>query len=288
MRSANEIKNTILSLADSDERIRAVLLNGSRANPNIKPDVYQDFDIVFIVKSLESFISDHNWTNYFGKKLISQLPDENSVYENEGPAEIKFTYLMIFQDGNRIDLTLFPVEKFETDFKYDSLTIVWLDKDQLFSGNLEPTDKDYHIQIPAEKYFRDACNEFWWVSTYVAKGLARGEITYAKEMLETVVRPMFSKVIAWYIGIQTNFSVSVGKGGKFMSQYLSETQYSQVLATYSDHQLENNWDALFVMTELFGDFAKEVADKLHFTYNLQEEENAKKYLKTVYNEQNKG
>ncbi|MFD1629129.1 aminoglycoside 6-adenylyltransferase [Pseudopedobacter beijingensis] len=285
MRSTDEIKELIISTASSDDRIRAVLLNGSRANPTIQPDKYQDFDIVFVVNDLKTFTNNHNWTNCFGEKLISQLPNEMS-FDSENPMEKgAFTYLMLFTDNNRIDLTLFPLEKFETDFKLDSLTVVWLDKDQLFLNIPKPTDKDYHIQKPSEKYFLDVCNEFWWVSTYVAKGLVRNEISYAKEMLETVVRPMFMKIIEWYIGIQTDFSISFGKGGKFMKNNLSKTQYDKVLATYSDYQLEKNWTSLFLMTELFGAFAIIVADKLKFNYDLKEEKNGKNYLETMYNEQ---
>jgi aminoglycoside 6-adenylyltransferase len=171
MRSADEIKKLTIDFADSDDRIRAVLLNGSRANPNIKPDLFQDFDIVLIVKELEAFINNHNWTSCFGEKLIFQLPNEMSLNEDGNVKELTFTYLMLFTDGNRIDLTLFPLENFKSDFKLDSLTLVWLDKDNLFSNIPNPTDNDYHIQKPSEKYFLDVCNEFWWVTTYVAKGL---------------------------------------------------------------------------------------------------------------------
>ena len=275
----------IISTANSDDRIRAVLLNGSRANPDIIPDQFQDFDIVFIVKDLATFTNNKNWTSCFGEKLISQLPNEMTFDEEEAPKEVAFTYLMLFTDGNRIDLTLFPVENFESDFEFDSLTIVWLDKDKLFSGISNPTDIDYHIQQPSEKYFLDVCNEFWWVTTYVVKGLSRNEMSYAKEMLETVVRPMFMKMIEWYIGIQTGFSIAFGKSGKFMKQNLSKKQYNKILATYSDQQLENNWVSLFLMTELFGAYANIVADKLNFNYNTKEEKNVKNYLKFIYGKQ---
>ncbi len=79
MRNENEIKNLIIDFATKDKRIRAVLLNGSRANPNIQHDKLQDFDIVFIVSSYEDFVSDHKWTNDFGEKLIHQLPDEMTL-----------------------------------------------------------------------------------------------------------------------------------------------------------------------------------------------------------------
>jgi aminoglycoside 6-adenylyltransferase len=282
MRSKSDIKNLIIEFALKDGRIRAVLLNGSRANPNIKPDKFQDFDIVYMVRNFESFISDHNWTNVFGEKLIWQLPNEMSLGEND--EAVGFSYLMLFKDGNRIDLTLFPLEKVKTDFKIDSLTIVWLDKDRLFTNVPPSNDTGYYIRKPTEKEFLDTCNEFWWVSTYVAKGLLRDEITYAKEMLETVVRPMFMKLIEWKIGVETDFLVSIGKAGRFLNKYLTNDNYNSVLATYADFDIENNWKSLFVMADLFGQFANELSGKLKFRYNKTEEQNTIEYLKLLHGE----
>jgi len=61
-------------------------------------------------------------------------------------------------------------EKPGTDFEADSLTIVWLDKDELFKDVPPPTDNDYHIAKPGQQAFFEVCNEFWWTITYVAKG----------------------------------------------------------------------------------------------------------------------
>jgi aminoglycoside 6-adenylyltransferase len=282
MRSKSDMKNLIMEFALKDGRIRTVLLNGSRANPNITPDKFQDFDIVYIVRNFESFISDHNWTNVFGGKLIWQLPDEMSL--GEKGESVGFSYLMLLKDGNRIDLTLFPLEKVKTDFKVDSLTIVWLDKDRLFTNVPPSNDTDYYIRKPTEKEFLDTCNEFWWVSTYVAKGLLRDEITYAKEMLETFVRPMFMRLIEWKIGVETDFLVSFGKAGRFLNKYLTNGHYNNVLATYADFDIENNWKSLFVMADLFGQFANELSGKLIFRYNKTEEQNTIEYLKLLHGE----
>ncbi|HEX5151920.1 MAG TPA: aminoglycoside 6-adenylyltransferase [Parafilimonas sp.] len=283
MRDETEIKDLIIRLAVSDEKIRAVLLNGSRANPTVQADDLSDFDIVFIVSHLESFVSDHSWTNIFGEKLIWQLPNE-MCFGNEVKT-VAFSYLMLFTDGNRIDLTLFPIEYFETDFKSDSQTIIWLDKDNLFPIIPPASDEDYHIIKPTQKEFTDTCNEFWWVSTYVAKGLLRNQITYAKEMVETVVRPMFMKMIEWKIGVESNFSVAIGKGGKFMSRHLSKDFYTAVLQTYADAGIESNWKALFVLTELFEAASEEVSLKLQLQLNKSEQQNTTGYLKDLYNKQ---
>lgn len=49
MRTEQEMFNLILSIAENDERIRAVVMNGSRANPNVVKDIFQDYDIVYVV-----------------------------------------------------------------------------------------------------------------------------------------------------------------------------------------------------------------------------------------------
>jgi len=281
MRSSEEIKRLIIDVARKDDRIRTVLLNGSRANSKILPDKYQDFDIVYVVDDVESFISDKTWTNLFGDKLIWQLPGEMVVGQKipeKGPRSL----LMLFEDGNRIDLTLLSKKEINMNYETDSLTMVWLDKDNLFPDIGLPNDSDYLVREPTEKEFLDTCNEFWWVCTYVAKGLVRNEIIYSKEMLETVVRPMFMNVIAWNIGIETNFSVAVGKGGKFMKKFLAPDLYKKILKTYSDHTLENNWKSLFLMMHEFGQLARTVAVSLKFNYVMTEEKNVTAYVEQLY------
>ena len=282
MRTPDEIKKIILDKAKTDSRIRAVLLNGSRANQKLSPDGLQDFDIVYIVHQMDSFIADHEWTSVFGEKLIWQTPDEMVLNDGAEKKSHSFHYLMLFKDGNRIDLTLFPVEKIETDFIRDSLTVVWLDKDNLFE-NIEPaSDSDYHIRRPTEKEFNDACNEFWWVSVYIAKGLMRKEISYAKAIMEGPVRKMFLKMTEWYIGTKTEFSVSAGLHGKYIRQYLSDDEYSLLLRTYPDAKSKNIWNALFLMAGIFKTFALRIAERLNFNYNTIEQDNALSYLHERY------
>ena len=48
MRSEKEMMDLVLSLAEQDERIRIVTLEGSRANINIPKDEFQDWSYVKI------------------------------------------------------------------------------------------------------------------------------------------------------------------------------------------------------------------------------------------------
>jgi aminoglycoside 6-adenylyltransferase len=279
MRTEEEIITLILNIAEKDKNIRAVLLTGSRANPKVRKDKLQDFDIIYIVTQLDTFIQDPSWIDVFGERLIMQLPDEMIIGERDVHI---FHYLMLFTDGNRIDLTLLPVNRLHYFLKEENLLKVLLDKDKHLVKLPSLNEKSYLIKQSNEKEFLDCCNEFWWVCTYVAKGLWRKEIVYAKEMLEKPVRTMFLQMIEWYIGIHTSFSVPFGKSGRNMQPYLSPQLYNQILNTYSDSNIKNTRESLFLMAGLFDKLAKEVANAMHFHYRQEESNNVISYLKHIY------
>lgn len=281
MRSEKELIDFIVNFATNDKRVRALLLNGSRADPNAIKDRFQDFDITCIVTQIKSFTNDHSWINVFGDRLILQMPKEMTIGDKGN--DHSFEYLMLFENKTRIDLTLFPLEKIETSFKTDSLSVVLVDKDGIFEKISSASDVDYVIKRPTEKEFIDCCNEFWWVSTYVAKGLWRRDIIYAKQMFEIPVRTMFLKLIEWFIGLETNFAVSIGNSGRNMKALLQADLYDKILSTYPDSKIENIWSALFVMTELFHDLAGKIAKRMSFSYNNGEAQKVTAYLKWVYN-----
>lgn len=55
MRTEQEMMDLILETARQDSRVLAAYLKGSRANGNVPKDVYQDFDIMYVVKEVAPF-----------------------------------------------------------------------------------------------------------------------------------------------------------------------------------------------------------------------------------------
>ena len=181
---------------------------------------------------------------------------------------------------NRIDLTLYPKEKVG-DIIQDSLSVLLLDKDGVIPL-LEPaSEKTYLPKPPTRKEFDDCCNEFWWVCPYVAKGLRRGEILYAKYMLDQVIREQLMKMLTWYIGLQTIYTINPGKFGKHFDRYLPADLWELVLETYAGAGYEENWKALEVMGRLFRRVAVVVADKYGFAYSELEDECVSKFIHTI-------
>src|SRR5512133_3900497 len=111
MRTEQQIFDLILETARCDERIRAVIMNGSRANPNAPHDPFQDFDIVYIVTDVEPFTHNLEWIQRFGEMMILQMPED---MQDPPPEEGGFfSYLMQFMDGNRIDLGIFTMSQWK-------------------------------------------------------------------------------------------------------------------------------------------------------------------------------
>jgi aminoglycoside 6-adenylyltransferase len=279
MRSEKEMFDLILNFANNDERIRAVILNGSRANPNAPRDIFQDYDIVYIVSSVDDFVRDRSWISNFGELIMMQTPDEKIIPppdDNNG----SFAFLMLFKDGNRIDLTFYPANKL-SDLSLESTSLLLLDKDGILDPLPPASDKDYLTSPPSEKEFADCCNEFWWITTNIAKGLWRRELPYAKFMYDRPARDALTLMLRWYIGTQTGFSVDTGKFGKYFEKYLDSRLWKAFVKTFPDGEYQNIWQALFVMCDLFRETAIEVARHFDFEYPFDEDRRVTDYLKHV-------
>ncbi|MED1555755.1 aminoglycoside 6-adenylyltransferase [Bacillus paramycoides] len=279
MRTEKEMLDLIINTAKEDERIRAVIMNGSRVNPNVKKDCFQDYDIIYVVKEIQSFTCDHSWIKRFGEIMIVQMPEEMSLVPADEDG--KFPYLMQFTDGNRIDLMLVPMDLINNFIGQDSLSKLLLDKDDCIGEFPPASDKDYIIKKPSEKEFLDCCNEFWWCSTNVAKGLWREELSYVKGMLDGPVRDMLIVMLEWHIGMKTGFTVNTGKFGKHFEQYFEKDMWEQFKKTFSNAEYENIWESFFIMGDLFREDANEIANAYGYQYPQGDDDKVTSYLKYV-------
>lgn len=288
MRTEKEMFDIILRIANTDERIRAVYMNGSRTNPNVAKDKYQDYDIVFVVTETESFLADKNWIENFGEIAIVQEPDWNDVktglYGGQCDSSRRYAWLMLFRDGNRIDLGIEIKEEAKKNFIEDKLTVLLLDKDNFLPKIPFPNDEDYRVRKPNQDEYTAYCNDFWWCLNNVAKGIARDELPYAMEMYNLIVRRLLNGMIDWHIGTLTDFSVSTGKMGKYYKKYLSRELYELYAKTYSDSEYSNFWFAIFIACKLFSTVALSVGKYFNFDYRQYEEDSIIDYLNKVKND----
>ena len=169
MRTDQEILGLILQIAKKLQ-VDAVALSGSRTNPKVQTDEFQDYDLVYVVDDIDNLTSDLSWLDQFGKRIIVQ----------EVTLGHRRLYLMLFEDGNRIDLTLCPKDHIQEWVDSEADYIVLKDEKGLFESYT--TSPEHYWTSPAsETDFEKTCNEFWWVSAYVVKGICRKQVIYATD-----------------------------------------------------------------------------------------------------------
>lgn len=269
--------NKIVNFAKKEDHILAAVLNGSRVSPSAMQDDYQDYDIIYIVDDVVPFVANQSWVDFFGKLIIMQKPDEiDEVWPKQNQ---KFTFLMLFEGDNRIDLT-FMQKEYYLKSHIDSQTKILLDKNNVLPNIPEANDSDYLPKPPTEKLFKDRCNEFLWCSQNVVKGLYRKELTYAKFMSDNVLRGELIKLLTWYAGIKTNHSTNLGAYGKYLEKYIEPELWDKFKTTYVGADYSQMWGALFGMFELFNILVIKISEHFHFEYDRAEYENMLKYLRT--------
>ncbi len=147
MRAESEMYDIIIRTAESDDRVLAVYLKGSRANPNAHKDICQDFDIMYVVKETESFRTDLSWMEPFGKVILKQEQDDAFGYGERFKIQDHYdeTYsrLLLFEDGNRIDIGVETLEAVQKGSNRNKLFVPLLDKTGCLPQLPPPTDEEF-------------------------------------------------------------------------------------------------------------------------------------------------
>ena len=146
MRSEKEMLDLIIKTAEEDPRIRAAYLEGSRVNPNVPKDIFQDYDVVYVVNETKSFREDRQWIDRFGERLFMQYPEDSIYFSSD--VENCYGWLMQFTDGNRIDLHVQSIPYAQQAIRTDRLCKILLDKDGLLPAMPAPTDADFWVKKP--------------------------------------------------------------------------------------------------------------------------------------------
>ena len=278
MRPEQEIMDLIMKKAIEDERIRGVSMDGARANRNAVHDIYSDFDIVYYVTDVREFTKDKSWIQYFGEILIVQCPVDWYSHPYDYNSHDTFAYLIQFEDGNRIDLTIVDIRNIEKEALNQEPRIILLNKDNLKELIPVEDEREFFIKKPEVMEFVNTCNEFRWLCIYISKGLCREELYYAKYAFDVLVMNMFIKMLNWKIAADHLFQVTTGSHSKYLKRYLSEEEMSRFQAIFPSGEYEDIWNKLFIMYDYFAELEAYVAEKLGYSITIEETERVRQFI----------
>ena len=238
-------------------QVNAVAMSGSRTNPKALKDEFQDYDVVYVVDDLDNLTIDLSWLDSFGKRIIEQ----HNVLGN------RRLYLMLFEDGNRIDLTLCPTEYIQEWVDSEADYTVLKDEKSLFAP-YSPNPQRYWTNPASEIDFEKACNEFWWVSAYVVKGICRNQLIYATDHLYGICQQELLKVLAWKVSSDRG-KVDIGKNYKYLFNYLPAEKEKEFPVLLDFSSKEKITQSLFATMKLFHQEAQSLAQKMGFDYDKE-------------------
>ena len=267
MRTDQEMLDLILQIAKKIQ-VDAVALSGSRTNPKAPKDEFQDYDVVYLVENFEELISDLSWLDQFGKRVIEQ----------EVTLGHRRLYLMLFEDGNRLDLTLCPEDHIQEWVESEADFTVLEDTKGLFE-TYSPSPERYWITPATETDFEKSCNEFWWVSAYVVKGICRNQVIYATDHLYGICQQELLKVLAWQVASDRG-KVDIGKNYKYLFNYLpaeTEKDFSNLLDFSS---LDKIIQSLLATMQIFHQEAQSLSQKMGFEYDREVAEKMIQYAES--------
>lgn len=256
MRTETEMLDVILQTAQTLQ-VEAVAMSGSRTDTKAPKDEFQDYDVVFVVDDLDNLTSDLSWLNQFGKRIIKQ---EVSLGHRR-------LFLMLFEDGNRIDLTLCPKEHIKEWVDSEAGFTVLEDPEHLFepySQNLER----YWTSPASAIEFEKVCNEFWWVSAYVVKGICRKQVIYATDHLYGICQQELLKVLAWQVASNRGV-VDIGKNHKYLFNYLPTEKGKEFSSLLDFSNSDKITQSLFDTMQLFHQEAQSLSQKMDFDYDKE-------------------
>ena len=255
-RSEAQMFDLILQTAKS-LKVAAVAMSGSRTDTKALKDEFQDYDVVYVVDDLDNLTRDLSWLDQFGKRIIEQ---EVTLCHRR-------LYLLLFEEGNRIDLTLCPKDRIQEWVDSEAGFTVLEDPNGLFEL-YSPSPQRFWTNPASAIDFENACNEFWWVSAYVVKGICRNQIIYAIDHLYGICQQELLKVLSWQVASDRG-KIDIGKNYKYLFNYLpaeKEKQFSNLLDFSS---LDEIPQSLFATMELFHQEAQFLAHKMGFDYDME-------------------
>ena len=281
-----EVIDNLIQWAKQHDSIRAMLLTSTRAVPDAPVDRFSDYDVVLISEDIHPFYEDRNWLEDFGEVLVAYW---DPIYPDPDTGTEKFGIVTQYSDGLKIDFTLYPIQWLQQVVQAPMLPAeldagyrILLDKDHLTEGIKTPTHTGYIPTVPTEAVYQTAVNDFFTDPPYMAKCLLRGELLPAKWCLDYDMKHVYLRqMLEWKIGLDTNWSVSVGALGKGLKRYLPPEIWSQLENTYAGADISENWEALFRTMALYRQVALEVGERLGYTYPLALDQRVNAFVKEM-------
>jgi len=278
-----DVVDELVEWGTDNPLIRTMILTSSRTRKDGLADVLSDYDLILAVSDVRPFAFDDAWLSDYGTPMV-RWGDQSEMHDLT-------TYFRsaIYQNYVKVDYSICPVELLEriaaSACLPDQLDVgyrVLLDKDQQMAGWKPPSYQAHIPTRPTKAEYEVLVEEFWWVTTYVAKSLWRDDLVFAKWVLDQDLKlEAMRRMLEWRIEINHNWSLKPGVYGRGLKQFLPPNIWSEFASTYVSLDIEQSWSALNRVIALFRQVAQDVGNALGYTYPQQVDDQVSAYLEGI-------
>ncbi|CAM2768803.1 aminoglycoside 6-adenylyltransferase [Helicobacter burdigaliensis] len=184
---------------------------------------------------------------HFGKIIFTQLPESMEFYPPDLPKNW-VSFLMLFENGMRLDLKIIPLEDLELYYKLEPLRKAFFDRFNIFMQNHKKSP--FSIATLTQTSFEDICNEFYFTLANLHKALLRKQFILANHLLSSM-REALLNILSFKIGLIYGFTTFLGKEKTNLLNFLSQDEMKMFKKSYQTHSLKHIKNSSKSLEKLF-------------------------------------
>jgi aminoglycoside 6-adenylyltransferase len=256
-----EIMASILTWAEADENIRAVIVNGSSTRPPGSSDRFSDRDVQIIAADRAPLVADDAWIRSIAPIWAFEYLDNDDDFDSR---------LVFFEGARKVDFTIADrsqIDEMSESGVLDSLYAkgytVLLDKDGI-TANLPPvTPVQPHTDLPTVAEFEHAVGEFWFEAAHMPTYLMRDELWVVK-FRDWTMKSNVLRMLEWHAAVQHDQQVDVWYIGSKMKRWIDPGTWNELMGIFGHFDRTDSYRALVTMMDVFIRLTHDVAEACGF------------------------
>ena len=252
-----------IAWANTEDAVRAAIIEGSRARRDSRIDQFSDYDLNLYVTDMAVLTRSDDW--------IRQIWPVWAMEKLYDPDDI-ISRLVLFEGGYDIDFKLVPisnllacVEQQILPEEYHRGYTVVLDKDGLAARLPPPDYKAVAKPKPTEEQFVYAVNVFWFELFHLVMYLHRGDLWQVKGR-DSGIKNRLLQMIEWHARASHNWDYDTWMVGKNMRSWVAPDLWQAFFEIFARFDVQDSWRAVCALMPLYRRLASETAQGLGYAY----------------------
>ena len=295
-RSYNELMERFRKWAENRLDIRAAVVVGSRARVDHPADEWADLDLVIVTTDPKHYVSTSDWTNNFGKPLLTFIEPTSTGDEKERR--------VLFKGMLDVDFAIVPQEKAQRLFEtvtdsqgtaqianlFGRGMRVLIDKDRMADQlqTLTASIEKSPPSPPTQDEFLQVVNDFIYHAVFTAKHLERGELWWTITTLDCYMQHLLLRMIEWHTLATRDWGCDTWFRGRFLEEWAHPHAVKGLQDAFAHYDTQDIKRALLAAMNLFHWLAIETAAKLGYSYPGQADEIVAKWIRNGTSETGNG